>query len=691
LPGPAGFGILTTVRLAPTLERVKPCALALSALFLAAMPATGTAAPACAFGAAGNPATVRDYVSSWAGRHHLFPGDSPVEVTTRVEGGTAVLAVSSAGASLEITVRLGPGCSAVATIGTRRDASPADLPAAALDELATGLPLPREPLALPGARVGGAGARHPRPPLDLPMLSWARNPDAWSSDLLDPAHGAAIEVAFLALALVLVWRASRGAGGGTSPDGRLRAVDAAIVVAMALLAALPVLPLPFTETGPIMRAAFSARDLLGDPNHTFLPLALNAPVARLTAEPWALRVVPFLLVASEALLLAWAAGRAGGRLAGALAAAWLACEVRRRHGMPDLSDWDLASIALLAWTGWWLLREEETPRRAASLPVLGLLIAFGALSSWLLVAPAAVLASVLVLDPVVKARAGRAGIAVVAVAAALAGIAGLRVLSANLDSRPPCAAGAAIDFLGSLAARLPVGRTAWMALPLAIGLGWLALRRDRPSCRFAAGSIVAVPAALAALWTVTCIRPYYVEPVTVLLLWAAAVGTTRALASARASPLDPAPPLPPSPRATLAVAVPLVVLTVALPPRPEVMGDTGGFESVGLFDRLAAGDDLPIVTNSPELLDVVAWNRIRERGGAMADFDSDDPGRRAFQARLRVVATGADAGGIPREGPFWLVSLGLHSDVIPPAVRDLEALCAPVFPPGSLFRFYRCD
>ena len=83
-----------------------------------------------------------------------------------------------------------------------------------------------------------------------------------------------------------------------------------------------------------------------------------------------------------------AATRAGGALAGVASGVWFAWEVRLRHGLVDLGDWDLAGaflIALLLWT--------QRPPRSERVKwiVVAVLMIGGVFSSWLMIVPAGVL------------------------------------------------------------------------------------------------------------------------------------------------------------------------------------------------------------------------------------------------------------------------------------------------------------
>ncbi len=114
-------------------------------------------------------------------------------------------------------------------------------------------------------------------------------------------------------------------------------------------AALPLLQVPIYEDTMLIRAMFANSNPLGDSAHPALPFLLNHPAARLSYHPLILRTAPFLWLLAESLLLMKVASRKGGRLAGLFALVLFACEIRRRHSLTLVSDWDLAGMFLLAW------------------------------------------------------------------------------------------------------------------------------------------------------------------------------------------------------------------------------------------------------------------------------------------------------------------------------------------------------
>ncbi len=334
----------------------------------------------------------------------------------------------------------------------------------------------------------------------------------------------------------------------------------ACVLSLVVLAAWPLLLLPLDTGSPVIRAACAATDVFGDPFHPFLPFLLNRPITWVSLQPWALRLVPLAFLAAETVLLAVAAKREGGLLAGAFAAVWFACEIRRRHGLWDLSDWDFAGTFLMAM----LLVVQRRPtvdwRRAVALTALMLA---GVMSSWLMIVPSGVLAGCLGIEAI-RGRSKLGPAFAVGVVFALLGALSLGVFAAG--SQLPREIGAGELWQG-MYAELPVGRSLAMALPMALAVVWLTENIDRLAPRFAALCLVAVPAAVWVAHRGSHVAGgYYIGLITPLLLWAAAVATaraTRAVADGAARVVRPRARPGPRTAIEVAVVVALAIATVA--------------------------------------------------------------------------------------------------------------------------------
>lgn len=412
-------------------------------------------------------------------------------------------------------------------------------------------------------------------------------------------------------------------------DPRPTAVDVGVGAGLVVVAALPILPIPFTTDAQVLRAAFAKLDLFADWNHPFLPYLLNRPVASVSMDPVHLRLVPLLFAAGVGGLLASAAQARAGRLAGWFAAAWFAAELRERHGLTDLGDWDFAGAFLMTWLVWLDRPATPSPLRSAG---LALLIAAGMVSSWLMVVPAAALVAVLWLDVAAGARAAWSAALPTLAAVAVATWARL-VYDRGAALGPPSWRPLA-QLAEEIAAELPTDRAPAMAWPLLLAVAVLAAGWRGAAERFTALSLLAVPAALAWAWLHSHVNGgYYFGLVTPLLLWAAAVGAGRSLAAI------------PGPRALAAAALAVATLSAA---RFPFLSWTDGAERVPDIYAEVRARGTPVVTNWIDLGRVAAWERARRGEGDDADMIEDGgPPELAAATRHLVVEACEPEGGWP--------------------------------------------
>ena len=629
--------------------------LAFACLLLALVPTDARAGASCVWKAGFEPGALEGSVSAWAGRHGLGPVSG---VHVRVSGGEARLDVATSRAPLVVTIRLGRDCSTAPDV---RFEPAGALAVEAGADLVQALPLGRVSIAAAVAPEAPPGAGDP--------LSLA-------------TRGLAI-----GLVLLLALLRLRGAGVSTGSPLRPAGVDLLVLAGLAVVAAWPILSDPFDGCAPVLRALYARYDVFGDWNHPFLPYLLNLPVARVTLEPWALRLVPLAFVIGETLALALLATRVAGRTAGVLAAAWFVAEIRRRHGIVDLGDWDVAGLFLLAWLGLALRREDLSAARGrASTVMLALLVLAGVFSSWLMIVPAAVLVGLAWLD-VVRGRVPALEAAVAT--GALAGLAALAATVFQAGTRPGLGdPGFTTGLAASMAAELPSGRTLWMLLPLAAGAAWLATTWRRSSTRLIVGTLVAVPSAIFVAWRFSHVNGgYYVGLVVPIAIFAAAVGTARALeavagrASARVRRFLPG-----------VLLAGLTLVTVDLPPFVPV---SGGAEHLGAFDAVARTDGLPILTDGICVASLLVYERARENGADLAAMLHDGSGTDLGDRVRRLDEDCVPAGGWGAVGPaFHLVTYGIPGRATPPCLAGLVERCRPTFVdnPGRAvrYRFYRC-
>src|SRR5438552_7493570 len=255
-----------------------------------------------------------------------------------------------------------------------------------------------------------------------------------------------------------------------SDDRLTRAAITLLVIVLVGLAAWPVLIHPLDTGAPVIRAAAAATDIFGDRFHPFLPFLLFRPTTWWSIEPWALRLVPLIFLALEGVLAVAAARYAGDGVAGVLAGIWFACEVRRRHGLADLSDWDVAGAFLMMLL---LVLQRPWARSGAGTVLLPVLMCAGMASSWLMIVPDGVLVGCVGID--VLRRRWRLAPALL-LAAIFVGLA-IQALRIFVAGSP----GAISDstLWEQMYSELPLARSAAMALPLILA----ALSPLRPQAR----------------------------------------------------------------------------------------------------------------------------------------------------------------------------------------------------------------
>jgi hypothetical protein len=304
-------------------------------------------------------------------------------------------------------------------------------------------------------------------------------------------------------------------------EGRTGVVDLGLLTLVAVIGALPQL-YHAMEEAQCQRIAFAAIYVSGDWNHPFLNYLLLRPSVRISLEPWVLRLTPLAYFCANVMLTAVAAARRGGRLAGALAGLWLAAEARRRHGISDLSDWDLAGSFLMATLIW--LQREERPKVLHWILLAGL-VAASLTSSWLAFLPAFVLIGCLAAGAI---RADWRPWPVLGVAAMVVALApGLLEL---LLRGGQAGLGHSTDILAEIYEETPMARCLWMAGPLGLGLGWLVTNVRKLDAAYALGSIALVYAGVFLGQRRNHINGgYYVGLVTPMILFAAAVACTRSV------------------------------------------------------------------------------------------------------------------------------------------------------------------
>lgn len=454
---------------------------------------------------------------------------------------------------------------------------------------------------------------------------------------------------------------------------RPAAIDVALVLALIGLAAWPMLFEPFDTDAPVMRAVAIATDAFSDAFHPPLPFLLSRPGTWLGLEPWSLRLVPLLFLIAETVLLMRASGREGGRLAAALAGVWFACEVRRRHGLRDLSDWDFAGTFLLC-----LLLILQRPFAASwrGAALLAATLCAGLASSYLMIVPAGVLIAGIGLDALRRRWPLGPAALLAAVGLGLAAIA-LGVFSAGSEVAAEIDSG---TLWRGMFDELPAARATAMALPMLLGIGWLLRHLDRAAPRFAAGCLLLVPLAVVVAHRHSHVAGgYYIGLVTPLLLYAAAVASAALIDRIGTAAGGRRPAI----AAALALLLALATVGGSAPGPMPPSGDP-----LRALAAASRADGRPIHTNRPDLGRLLAFERARAAGGGLV-YETVTWGPVDVRDRLLPIAPGdcprADA------GPFFAVWYR-DADAQRRCLEPLGARCASLLPsPDPNWIVVRCE
>ncbi len=321
-------------------------------------------------------------------------------------------------------------------------------------------------------------------------------------------------------------------------QGRSDAIDALLAGTATLAALTPLMNVPFDSDSPVLRVGFARYDAFADWNHPFLSYLLNAP-ARWSVEPLTTRIVPLFWALAETVLLLGVTSRVAGNRAAAFAVTLFVLELRGRHGVYDLSDWDLAGCALLLTVGWLHGREAVDPPKDAALSAAALVLIAGS-ASYLAIVSSGVLVAVLLAEARTRVAARWAALAaLVALGVTLLPLrdairVGRLATDANLAVAQPTQAWASVPqwtlLITEMLQELPTRRTLWALAPMVLGALWLITRRAEPWARQVLGVLVGVPAAVAFLdYVAHANGGYYIGLMTPLLALAAGGGVAWAV------------------------------------------------------------------------------------------------------------------------------------------------------------------
>ena len=326
-----------------------------------------------------------------------------------------------------------------------------------------------------------------------------------------------LDLWWVTLLIIAFWL---GVKRTSSRAGLHRAVILVSVSALLVVAAWPIFSAPIANLASQVRLLLSLDNPFGDRGHPFLFFLLEKPFVHLSTELWVLRLMPFLILLTETILLCLVAYRASGALGALLAGLWFVCEVPRRHGFFDLSDWDLAGAILLGQL-WWIqscLGNRGIPTGRAQWGLL-LLVIGGICASWMMAVPAL---AILVLLAWHWRRRKELYLPMILLLAAVSAAIVWMVATVS-SSQFPAPPQAAALLLG-MVHELPAGRTLWMVIPLAMGLSWLLARpveRTRMFILAVTGGVIT--AILASRVLFQAASGYYLGLITPLVIFSSAL------------------------------------------------------------------------------------------------------------------------------------------------------------------------
>ncbi len=300
-------------------------------------------------------------------------------------------------------------------------------------------------------------------------------------------------------------------------------VDYLVGALLVTWAAMPLFSIPIHEDTTFERAFFAGFDPFGDDFHPPLPFLLNYVAAAVSFHPLILRIIPFIWLLVESLLLMKVSANKAGRLAGFIALTLFACEIRRRNSLPYISDWDLAGAFILSWM---LILQRVDKEKAflnfKSQALIALSIAGGCLSSYMVIPVAVVFVCILYLKYYQNSQLDKSALLPGGILLVFL-LNSFYVFSSSYgDPIPP---GAGFDKLFfSILKETPIDRAPIMAIPILGGLYVLFKHRLQHSNAFALLSIMAIFFSIILLARKgTMHGAYYIYPAITFMIYASSV------------------------------------------------------------------------------------------------------------------------------------------------------------------------
>jgi hypothetical protein len=435
-------------------------------------------------------------LAGWQARHSL---PAMTDWGLAIESETLRLTLESPGGPTVLDIRASENCQATPEVSIISKPKALELSAPVLADLVRVLPARRGPAKAPVAKNSASSS----------VRAVQSGPDtpAWMEVL--------VSILFILLAFRLVPNISRASHLRALTVGGIGALLTAYV-------AWPMLNLPLDECGAAsIRALFALNDVFGDAGHPPLLFILISGATRISFEPWAFRLVPFIFLLLEVSLAGYVATRRGGGVAGAFVGLWFAGEVPRRNGFLGISDWDLAATFLLSWLLWVMaveLRDLKPGKKQYG--ILAALVVLGIGSSWLMMVPALVLGAILLwsrlLGSVWIRRWWSWGVVLLAVLASV-GLAWFYAVERGDESL------SLVAQMIRLADASVLGRSFWFAPLLLAGI-YFSLKDGRVSSLLIVGQFVAIPLGILVIGSFSPAAGYYQNLATPLSLVIAAAG-----------------------------------------------------------------------------------------------------------------------------------------------------------------------
>jgi len=674
--------------------RYGPAVILLNVLFMPMdVGASGAGREQCVWIPGTSTDEISGFLKEWSRDHDL--GEEP-RFTVRMQGVSAALVLATSTWSLDLELLLGARCTTDPTVRVKTTRGRPGLSEESLDDLARRIPMEKKEIMLEATEEGH---------VILPIDPFGGGAGEGEIEWVGPAW---LQMASMWAVILVVLLAVIRRRPERLSSGRPHAVDLAAVLLLLTVSALPFRVAPISYADGFSRVWYMASNPFGDPGHPFLPFILSMPASFVSLDPLVLRIIPFLFLAGETVLLMFAASARSGRLAGIVAGAWFACEVRYRHGLLDFSDWDFAGFFLMAALLWTVMRDRSSRERPRLWPALAILLA-GVLCSYLMVVPGVVLLGCLLVGRDRKPLNWKQVSWLALFVLALVFI-GVRIIGWIRMFSPMPFEWDLYGLLILMMRETPILRTGWMALPLIMGIAFLVPRWRRLPERFTTLTILGVAAGIVIIHVLTNrAQGYYFGLVTPLVIWICAVGLSEAwqffvrTASVRLDGQGRKTVV----TLTSALVVLLMTLTVFLP--QYVSGwKADGLHDLTAFDRAVTGDDRFIVTNNKSVfLKAMGYDRAR-RKEALPDAIKTGP----EDMRERILGFDFDECA-PIEGydssgtPFYVAAFW-DPDKNPKALGNclgkLGVTCEPMFPhqgssksPSSVLpdkdqyvRFLRC-